>query len=388
MSAINAVNKLLKERKASNHTKEVIIQSIRNHRLHLTRLDIHPIVSLIATKFSNSQVYHDNSIEALLQSDALYASRLLLHSNNDDSGLLDDIKLKRKNYYDHKNKLRASKDMVPVESVAVNNEEVQANEEEAWLQAQDIDTESMQVSNDAAASPAAVFVPITRGLPVTSELQLTVNPDFADEFMESLLGSTVAAPIAATAVDNSVQESADAHIALEQLVKTMSNIESSNITGKKRADSNKQKDDKVVKKVSAMAAVQQLLAQATPFPFPMSPEVQNTKKRSYTSKTRINKSNTATEPVVSDVAPSVTRDNNHPPPPPPAVPLTVAPMISNMRRKINTADSARNFLQNIHSVDNVQITQTSGVSSATNISDDALKLQADELVGLLQANFN
>jgi len=91
---------------------------------------------------------------------------------------------------------------------------------------------------------------------------------------------------------------------------------------------------------------------------------------------------------VSDVAPSVTRDNNPPPPPPPAVPLTVAPMISNMRRKINTADSARNFFQNIHSVDNVQITQTSGVSSATNTSDDALKLQADELVGLLQANFN
>ena len=409
--SIDAVNALLKAQTleivetSGFHATSIVIHSICNYRLQLRRRDINPntVIRQISDNFINSQVYHDNSIDTMLQSDALYASHVLDYGNssseNGASAILDDIKLKRKNYYEFKSKWRQGKDAGAVmhnDDVDVDVLDVpdipQENED-------DVEETPTEVIHHSATPTIPAPAPTTRVLPVTTELQHSLNPNFADEFMESLIGPTVAEPIHVSASNSVAQESIDANNALEQLVKTMSNVESSNVISKKTVYANKKKDN-ADKRVSAIAAVQTLLDASTPFPFPVAKKqgTCNTKKKSNSSTTSsVNKS---IEPVTGGGSASRSSDIAAPISTAPisTAPISTAPISTvptalgptskgSMWEKINAIDPVSKLLQQATVPGNVHTIQTPSTNT-TNISSNSEETLAQSLLRELEANMN
>ena len=370
--AIDAVNVLLKIQPSakvgagSSSANSVVIHSVCNYRLQLRRWDVNPnaIISRISDNFINSQVYHDNSLDVMLQNDALYASHVLEHgsiSENSDSAVLDVIKLKRKNYYEFKHKWGIGKDAGASRHCDDIDEEKlgtvipgirQENGEDADIQTQEGQVERAEVSNHPATPTMPTAAPTTRALPVTTELQHSVNPNFADEFMASLIGPTVAEAIHSSTSNSTIQESMDANNALEQLVKTMSNVESSS------AYSSKWKGN-TDKKERAIAAVQKLLDASTPFSFPTANKqgTSNTKQRSNSSiKSTVNK---PVVPVTSGVSVSRRSDASNA-----STNTSSGPTIKgNMWKKINAIDSVSKLLQQATAPGNVHVIQTSRINA-------------------------
>ncbi len=387
----------------------IVIYSICDYRLQLRRRDINPntLISQISDNFINSQVYHDNSIDAMLQSDALYASHVLDYGNssskNGDSAILDEIKLKRKNYYEFKSKWRQGKDA----GAAIRSDDVGVD----TLDAPDIPQENEEgvevtptdVIHHSATPTIPAPAPTTRVLPVTTELQHSLNPNFADEFMESLIGPMVAEPIHASASNSVTQESIDANNALEQLVKTMSNVESSNVMSKKTVYTSTRKDN-VSKRVSAIAAVQKLLDKSAPFPFSVAKKqgTHNTKKKSNSSN-----ASSVTKPIepvtggasasrssviaaptttattttaTTTTAPTITAEST--------APTTVGPTSKgNMWKKINAIDSVSKLLQQATVPGNIHTSETPSTNT-TNISNNSEETLAQLLLRELEANMN
>ena len=407
--AIDAVNVLLKIQPSakvgagSSSANSVVIHSVCNYRLQLRRWDVNPnaIISRISDNFINSQVYHDNSLDVMLQNDALYASHVLEHgssiSENSDSAVLDVIKLKRKNYYEFKHKWGIGKDAgASRHSDDIDEEKLgmvipgirQENGEDADIQTQEGQVERAEVSNHPATPTMPTAAPTTRALPVTTELQHSVNPNFADEFMASLIGPTVAEAIHSSTSNSTIQESMDANNALEQLVKTMSHVESSS------AYSSKWKGN-TDKKERAIAAVQKLLDASTPFSFPTANKqgTSNTKQRSNSSITStVNK---PVVPVTSGVSVSRRSDASNA-----STNTSSGPTIKgNMWKKINAIDSVSKLLQQATAPGNVHVIQTSRINAADTsrinaadtsriTSNNREETQARLLLRELEANMN